>query len=133
MSDLQRSARGSINQHPCVFGLALDARTAVCGLVTHKDGKPYCSQPFARAHCARIEGWLRDSLRFALHLQDGVRSKAARQRLQDAGLAALGQLLGADTHVVDVQRLLQTLQEKPDGLSGLAAADLVKHCRKAAR
>lgn len=123
---LGRSARGRINQHPCVFALALQARSAMCSLVVHRDDLPYCSQPLARAHCARIEGYLRDNLRFALRLPNTNGNKTARLQLQTRGLKAMSTLLDVHTHAIDVQQLLATLQRQPQGLDSIAVPALLQ-------
>lgn len=115
---LQRSARGSVNRLPCVFALALDEHAAVCGLAAHQEGKTLCSQPLARAHCAQIEGVLQQALRFAV--ADGK-----RLHIQVQGLSALHRLLDAQSHAIDVQRLLSVIEQR-GGIAAIPPADLLQ-------
>lgn len=113
---LQRSARGNVNRLPCVFALALDEHAAVCGLAAHQDGKTLCSQPVARAHCAQIEGVLQQALRFA---------DRKRLPIQVQGLNALQRLLDAQSHAIDVQRLLSAIEAR-GGIAAIPPADLLQ-------
>ena len=44
-----RSARGEINQLPCVFAAAINQRCAVCALARSDTDTLLCTQPLARA------------------------------------------------------------------------------------
>jgi hypothetical protein len=125
-----RSARGSVNQLPCVFAVVLNAREAVCSLSVHEDGKDIlCSQPLARAHCAQIDGVLRQTLRFLLQERSdplAPNSKAAHLRVQGQGLHALCQILDPAAHAVDVQRLLERVETLPGGIGDLPLAELLR-------
>lgn len=115
---LRRSARGRINQHPCVFAQPLQQHAAVCSLVVHQAGQPFCSQPVARAHCARLEGFLQETLRFAL-------KDCPASQLMARSLAALNETLETGTHAVDVQCLLERLEAR-GGLGELPVAALLR-------
>lgn len=108
-SPLSRSARGEINQLPCVFAVALKQRCAVCSLSRHDDTQVRCTQPLARATCAALHGQLRDKTRFALGLRERQPRPAAELRLQCSGLTALRTVMDAEAMSVDVQRLLERL------------------------
>lgn len=111
-SPLSRSARGDINQLPCVFAAALSQRCVVCSLSRHDDTQLLCTQPLARATCATLHGQLRDKARFALGLRQARPSRTAELRLQCSGLAALRSVLDAEALATDVQRLLERLPER---------------------
>lgn len=111
-SPLSRSARGEINQLPCVFALALGQRCAVCSLSLHDKGELLCTQPLARAACATLHGTLRDKSRFALGLSTPSHANHTRTelRLQCGGLSGLRNVLDQEAMSIDVQRLLERLQ-----------------------
>ena len=113
MSPLQRSARGEVNQLPCVFSTALTRRCAVCSLSLHDTGQVLCTQPLARATCASLHGLLRDKARFALGMRtDPLQPLASNDELslQCGGLQGLREQLDPDALSIDVQRLLERLQ-----------------------
>ena len=113
MSPLQRSARGEVNQLPCVFSTALQQRCAVCSLARHDADQLLCTQPLARATCASLHGLLRDKARFALGLRSDPLQRASSSdetRLQCGGLLGLREQLDPDAMSTDVQRLLERLQ-----------------------
>lgn len=110
---LSRSARGEINQLPCVFSKALQQRCAVCSLSLHDKDQALCTQPLARAACASLHGLLREKARFALGMKQeplsGPTSKQDELRLQCGGLSGLRAALDADAVAIDVSRLLEQL------------------------
>ena len=112
---LKRSARGDINQLPCVFSVALRQRCAVCSLALHDAEQLLCTQPLARATCASLHGALRDKARFALGMRNSPLSTPPgggdETRLQCGGLRGLREQLDPQTHSTDVQRLLERLQD----------------------
>lgn len=111
---LNRSARGEINQLPCVFSVALKQRCAVCSLALHDSEQLLCTQPLARANCASLHGALRDKARFALGQRNEPLSHASggdEMRLQCGGLQGLRGQIDPDALSVDVQRLLERLQD----------------------
>jgi hypothetical protein len=110
---LKRSARGEINQLPCVFNTALSRRCAVCSLALQDAEHLLCTQPLARAACASLHGLLREKARFVLGQRHeplaGPSSSAAELRLQCGGLSGLRAALDADAIAIDVSRLLEQL------------------------
>lgn len=110
---LSRSARGKINQLPCVFSAALNQRCAVCALSHHDDTLTLCTQPLARAACASLHGLLREKARFALGQKhdplNGPTSNQDELRLQCGGLSGLRMALDPDAVAIDVARLLEQL------------------------
>lgn len=112
-SHLARSARGEINQLPCVFAGALREKCAVCSLSVHVHetarDRFLCSQPLARATCAALQGQLNEKARFALGLRGSRPRPAEAVRLQCAGLGALRTVLDGESLAIDVQRLLERL------------------------
>jgi hypothetical protein len=110
---ITRSARGEINQLPCVFATALNQRCAVCSLALHDAEQLLCTQPLARAACAGLHGQMKDKARFALGMRgDPLSSRTSNtdeQRLQCGGLEGLRSVLDGDALSVDVQRLLERL------------------------
>jgi hypothetical protein len=125
---LKRSARGDINQLPCVFSVALGQRCAVCSLALHDAEQLLCTQPLARATCASLHGALRDKARFALGMRNPPLSSlpgaADEMRLQCGGLVGLREQLDPQAHSTDVQRLLERLQD--DGLDRLSWEPLLR-------
>ena len=111
---LTRSARGEINQLPCVFAVALKQRCAVCSLALHDTEQLLCTQPLARANCASLHGVLRDKARFALGMRSEPLSRANtgdEMRLQCGGLQGLREQIDPEALSVDVQRLLERIQD----------------------
>lgn len=110
---LSRSARGEINQLPCVFAPALNQRCAVCSLSLHDNEQILCTQPLARAACASLHGLLREKARFVLGQRHdplaGPTSNSDALRLQCGGLSGLRAVLDADAIAIDVSRLLERL------------------------
>lgn len=108
-----RSARGEINQLPCVFAAALNQRCAVCALVRSDTEQLMCTQPLARAVCAGLHGTLRDKARFALGMRgeplNGPTRGLDELKLQCGALGGLRQQLDPDAVSVDVQRLHEQL------------------------
>lgn len=108
-----RSARGEINQLPCVFATAIKQRCVVCALARSDTEQLMCTQPLARAVCAGLHGTLRDKMRFALGLRgeplNGAASNLDELKLQCGGLGGLRQQLDPDAVSVDVQRLHERL------------------------
>lgn len=127
-SVLTRSARGEINQLPCVFAAALNQRCAVCALARSDTDQLLCTQPLARAICAGLHGTLRDKMRFALGLRgeplSGAASNLDELKLQCGGLGGLRQQLDPDALSVDVQRLQARLGS--DGLQQIAWEPLLR-------
>lgn len=127
-SVLTRSARGEINQLPCVFAAALNQRCAVCALARSDTDQLLCTQPLARAACASLHGTLRDKARFALGLRNEPLSGPTRSndelKLQCGGLNGLRAQLDPDALSVDVQRLLERLREQ--GLQGIVWEHLLR-------
>lgn len=112
MNPLQRSARGEVNQLPCVFSTALTQRCAVCSLSLHDAGQVLCTQPLARATCASLHGLLRDKARFALGMRTDPLQRVStsdERSLQCGGLQGLREQLDPDAMSIDVQRLLERL------------------------
>jgi hypothetical protein len=113
-SVLTRSARGEINQLPCVFAAAINQRCAVCALARSDTEALLCTQPLARAVCASLHGTLRDKARFALGLRSeplsGPTSNNDELKLQCGGLSGLRSQLDPDAVSVDVQRLQECLR-----------------------
>jgi hypothetical protein len=130
---LKRSARGEINQLPCVFAPALQQRCAVCSLCLHDEaGQSLCTQPLARATCASLHGQLRDKSRFALGLRSDPLTNALsisdELRLQCGGLAGLRSALDAEAMAVDVQRLLERIADYD--LKALPWTQILRHVGK---
>lgn len=125
---LKRSARGDINQLPCVFSVALGQRCAVCSLALHDAEQLLCTQPLARATCASLHGALRDKARFALGMRspplNSAPGTADEMRLQCGGLLALREQLDPQAHSTDVQKLLERLPD--DGLDRLSWEPLLR-------
>lgn len=123
-----RSARGEINQLPCVFATALNQRCAVCALARSDTEELLCTQPLARASCASLHGTLRDKARFALGLRNdplsGPTSNNDEVKLQCGGLSGLRTQLDPEALSVDVQRLLERL--RVEGLQDIAWESLLR-------
>lgn len=123
-----RSARGEINQLPCVFAAALNQRCAVCALARSDTDTLLCTQPLARATCASLHGTLRDKARFALGLRSeplsGRTSNHDELKLQCGGLSGLRAQLDPDALSVDVQRLLAHV--RAEGLEEIAWEQLLR-------
>lgn len=127
MSPLQRSARGEVNQLPCVFSTALNRRCAVCSLSLHDAEELLCTQPLARATCASLHGLLRDKARFALGMRSDPLQRVSSSdeaSLQCGGLQGLREQVDPDALSIDVQRLLERLQG--DAIEQLAWEPLLR-------
>lgn len=124
---LTRSARGSINQLPCVFASALHQRCAVCSLSLNDSStmpeRLLCTQPLARAACAQLYGALRDKSRFTLGLRRDPFSHPATAanevHTQCGGLSGLRKVLDTEAMSIDVQRLLERIESQCGGVDRL--------------
>lgn len=121
------SARGHINYLPCIFAAALVSRQAVCGLsaCAQADAEEplLCTQPLARANCARLKGLLRAKARFVLARRQ-LAAGAEDGYVQCAGLAALRQEL--DPAGADVQHLLRLAAQRFQCLEALPFEALIR-------
>ena len=103
------NARGEINRLPCIFSAALTVRSAVCALAERQEqeGKDVlrCTQPRARAVCARLSGLLQEKAAFAL-ARSTANAETNTLRLQCGGLEGLRQVLDPEAPAPDVQHLL---------------------------
>lgn len=133
-SALTRSARGSINQLPCVFASALHHRCAVCSLSLNDSSSTperlLCTQPLARAACAHLYGSLRDKSRFTLGLrQDPLGHPATTRsevRAQCGGLTGLRNVLDTEAMSIDVQRLLERIESQAGGVDKLPWEEILR-------
>ncbi len=127
-----RNARGEINRLPCVFGKALLARHAVCGLAeSHALAEREtiaCTSPLARAECGRLAGLLREKSAFALKLAGTQRilPHAQLMRIQCGGLDGLKQVLDPEAPAPDVHRLVCVARERHGELNELPFSEIVK-------
>ncbi len=126
------TARGEINRLPCVFEKALLSHSVVCGLSTgHSIAERVtmaCTDPLARATCARLSGLLREKSAFALKIKEATRilPHAMMMKIQCGGLNGLKDVLDPEAPAPNVHRLVRQAQEEYGSLDALPFSRIVQ-------
>ena len=127
-----RHVKGDINRLPCVFERALLAQHSVCEFsVRHQIAEREtvaCSQPVARAMCARLSALLREKAAFALKLTSTqkILPHAMVMKIQCGGLDGLKAALDPQAVAPDVRHLLQLAQQQYADLAELPFSEIVQ-------
>jgi hypothetical protein len=125
------ATRKEINPLPCVFEKALLARCVVCALsVRHllaERETVACTDPVARAGCARLADLLREKSAFALKLKEAARilPHAMTMKIQCGGLNGLRDVLDPGAPTPDVVHLVRKAQDS-GGLEALPFSTIVQ-------